>query len=192
MISRIRLESRGWRWSVLLVLAAAGCSNRSAETRLQLALSNAGASKTPVYPLAGTVTIDGEPPNIDANKRLILMLNDLEKPDIPVVDRARLLVKNDGRFTFTTYGEEDGIEPGHYVVTFVVLRKKARTRWQGVDQLNNLFNDPDVNAKIEKFVIDHRAPGKKDYQFDLKVAGQSPGPSPGPHALTASNLTPKG
>ncbi|HEV7998717.1 MAG TPA: hypothetical protein VGP63_02480 [Planctomycetaceae bacterium] len=187
MISRNGWELKGWKWSVLLTLAAAaGCSSRqSPEQRIQIALETAGMTATALYPLAGTVTIDGEPPVFDeARKHLVLMLYDLEKPDLPMGERPYCLARQDGKFTFT----EDGVESGHYVLLFAVLRRKGQGNFIGPDVLNNLYNDPDLNGKTTQFVIDHKAPGKKDYEFNLEFAGKTPIPEPGPHALTKASM----
>jgi hypothetical protein len=181
MISRNSWESRGWRWSLLLVLAAAaGCSGRqSPEQRIKLALEQAGMTATPLYPIAGTVTIDSLPPTFDSPKKhLVITLYDPQKPD---KKHLHTLASEDGSFRFT----EDGIGPGHYVLAFAVLRRKGPQNFVGPDALNNLYNDPDVNAaKFPQFVIDHQAPGKKDYEFNLEFAGKDPITSPGPHAVT--------
>jgi hypothetical protein len=182
MISRERWERRRWRWSLLFVLtAAAGCSKtQSPEARIQKALDIAGMKGTPLYKIAGTVTIDGMPPERKTPKeRLIVVLYDPQKPDAP--RRPFTLVSEDGHFTFT----EDGVGPGQYVLAFAALRRKGPGNFIGPDALNNIYNDPDVNAKSHpEFVIDHQAPGKTDYQFNLEVAAQAPVTSPGPHAVT--------
>ena len=136
---------------------------------------------TPLYPIAGTVTIDGLPPTFDNRRQhLVITLYDPQKPD---KKHFHTLVNADGHFRFT----EDGIGPGHYVLAFAVLRRKGPGNFIGPDELHNLYNDPDVNAQTHpEFVIDHKAPGKKDYQFNLDVAGKDPVNSPGPHAVTMS------
>jgi hypothetical protein len=184
MIVKNRLKSRGGRWSLALVLAAAaGCSRtQSPEARIQKALAIAGMKASSRYPLAGTVTIDGTPPERKERKqRLVAVLYDPQKPDIPTEIRPHTLVREDGHFTFT----EDGVAPGHYVLAFAVLRRKGQGNFIGPDVLNNLYNDPDANANSHpEFVIDHKAPGKTDYAFNLDVAGKEPVTSPGPHAVT--------
>ena len=183
MISRNGWELRGWRWSVLLVFAAAaGCSShQSPEQRIKIALEQAGMTGTPLYPIAGNATIDGLPPSFDdPKKRLVITLYDPQKPD---KKHLHTLVRPDGSFRFT----EDGIGPGHFVLAFAVLRRKGPQNFVGPDGLNNLYNDPDVNEKTRpEFVIDHQAPGKKDYQFNLEFAGKEPNTSPGPHAVIAA------
>jgi hypothetical protein len=183
MKSRNVWELRGWRWSVILVLAAAaGCSShQSPEQRIKIALEQAGMTGTSLYPIAGIVTIDGLTPAFDdPKKRLVITLYNPQKPD---TKHLHTMVKADGSFRFT----EDGIGPGHYVLAFAVLRRKGPQNFVGPDGLNNLYNDPDVNAtKFPQFVIDHQAPGKKDYEFNLEVAGKDPISSPGPHAVIAA------
>jgi len=173
-------ESGGWKWLVLVALAlAAGCSGRqSPEQRIKIALDQAGMTGSPLYPIAGTVFIDGLPPTFDnPRKHLVITLFDPQKPD---KKHLRALARADGTFRFT----EDGIRPGHYVLAFSVLRRKGPQNFVGPDGLNNLYNDPDVNAKdFPQFVIDHESPGKKDYDFNLEVAGKEGITSPGPHAV---------
>jgi hypothetical protein len=182
MTSRNTWEPRRRRWSLLLVLAAAaGCSSQqSPEQRIKIALETAGMTATPLYPIAGTVTIDGLPPAFedDRKKHLIVTLYNPQKPD---TKHLHALVREDGTFRFT----EDGIPPGHYVLAFAVLRRKGPQNFVGPDALGNLYNDPDVNAKsFPQFVLDHDKPGKKDYEFNLEFAGKEPISSAGPHAVT--------
>ena len=71
------------------------------------------------------------------------------------------------------------------VFAFALLTRKGQGNFIGPDALNNLYNDPDANAKAHpEFAIDHQAPGKTDYQFNLEAAGQPPVSSPGRHAVT--------
>jgi hypothetical protein len=185
MVAKNCFRSREVRWPLLFVLAAAaGCSRtQSPEDRIQKALAIAGMKASPTYRIAGTATIDGTPPEFkDRKQHLVAVLYDPEKPDIPIQSRPHTLVKADGHFTFT----EDGIAPGHYVLAFAVLKRKGPGNFIGPDGLNNLYNDPDVNAKSHpELVIDHKPPGKTDYQFNLEVAGQPPVTPPGAHAVTA-------
>jgi hypothetical protein len=177
-MSFINYEVRKWRWSVLLLLAAAaGCSGaQSPQARIEKALAGTGVKATALCQFAGTVTIDGQPPNAKEFKSLVAVLYDPQKPD---EEPAFTLVRDDGHFHFT----EDGVAPGHYVLAFAVLRRNRRS-FVGPDKLNNLYNDPDANATAHpELVIDHKRK-KTDYQFNLEVAGQTRVESPGPHAVT--------
>jgi hypothetical protein len=43
-----------------------------------------------------------------------------------------------------------------------------------------------VNSKKPEFLIDHQAPGKTDYTFNLSVAGETPPAASGPKAFVGS------
>jgi hypothetical protein len=162
------------------ILLAAGCGTRSPEQRLNDALAKAGKTREPVFPLAGKVTVDGAPPSGDLS--ILVILNDPKNPDQPLNERPSTDCKRDGTFSFTTTDPGDGVKPGTYVITFAQLGRTMGRR-RGPDALENLYNDPEKNAQVPEFKIDHQAPGKKDYVFDLKVAGEPPG-AVGPHSYT--------
>ena len=46
------------------------------------------------------------------------------------------------------------------------------------------YNDPDKNAGKPEFHVELTPPGKTDYAFNLKVAGEQPVDQPGPKATT--------
>jgi hypothetical protein len=170
--------------AALAGLLAAGCGGGpSAEQALNRAMADAGKVKGAVYPLAGKVTIDSQAPQFDKpSYRLVVVLNDPDKPDVPAIQRPHVEVNKEGEFAFSTYGRGDGVKPGKYVLTFAVFQHKMKLGYIPPDQLHNLYSDPDANAKNPEFVIDHKAPGKRDYNFNLQVAGKAPA-EPGPHAL---------
>jgi hypothetical protein len=172
------------RWWLLLALAvAAGCSGQqSPQQRIDKALALAGMKGTPLYKIAGTVTVDGLPPERQKPKdRLVAVLYDPQNPDEPIERCISTLVRENGHFTFT----EDGVAPGRYVLAFALLTRKGQGNFVGPDQFHNIYNDPDANAKAHpELVIDHETPGKTDYQINLEVAGVPPVSSPGRHAMT--------
>jgi hypothetical protein len=163
-------------------LTAAGC-NRSPtpDESIDKGLKEAGLTKVTAYPLAGKVTIDQQPLQLAQGQRLVLMLNDPQKPDELWTQKPFVEANSEGDFTFGTYRKGDGIKAGKYVVTFAVLKRKGKKGLAGPDQLKNLYNDPDKNQ--QNFNIDHQAPGKTDYAFNLDMAGKEAA-QPGPHALT--------
>jgi hypothetical protein len=168
--------------AALTCLLAVGCG-QSAEQSLNQAMAQAGKSKENVYPLAGKVTVDGQPPKFPGPAyRLVVVLNDPDKPDTPTIKKPHVEAGKDGSFAFSTYKANDGIRPGKYVVTFGIFRNRSKLGLVPPDELHNLYSDPDANAKIPEFVIDHKAPGKTDYDFNLQVAGKEPAEL-GPHAL---------
>jgi hypothetical protein len=166
------------------LLLSSGCfGSRSADQALTNALAQAGQQKEPIYPLAGNVTIDGQPPHFEKHEALIVMLNEPEKLDTPPTTRRYVETTPSGEFSFSTYEPRDGTKPGKYILTFAILREKGKFGLIGPDKLNNLYNDPDKNSSIPELTIDHQAPGKSGYSFNLEVAGKEPA-SPGPRAIT--------
>jgi hypothetical protein len=110
-------------------------------------------------------------------------VSDLSKPDLAIGNRPTARCDEQGKFSFLTYKEGDGVAgPRTYVVAFA-LQQRDKGALVGPDQLENRYNDPDKNAKNPEFVIEHKAPGKTDYEFNLKVSDEPPG-SLGPHSLT--------
>jgi hypothetical protein len=114
------------------------------------------------------------------------VLFDRAKSDLPVNQRPIAECNPQGEFTFNTYGNGDGVKAGQYVVAIAELPVESRegADSRGLDELKNHYNDPDKNAERPEFVIDHKSPGKTDYQFDLKIAGEDPVTSPAPRAVT--------
>jgi hypothetical protein len=183
----VELVVRDWGiLAALTIVSAAGCGPKSAEQAVDRALKNAGQTRADIFPLAGKVTIDGHAPDTrpGGTKHVIIILTDPAKLDGPMSSRSKAICQPDGTFTFSTYGTGDGAAPGKYVVTIVELSQERRRGWMGPDGLKNLYNDPEKNANTEEFVIDHKAPGKTNYVFDLKVEGREAA-QPGPHSVTA-------
>ena len=187
------LISRVWLFQVwgilagLAVLATSGCGRSSAEQRLGVQLKAANATKHDVSPLAGKVLVDGLPARtVSSSQRTVVVLFDRTKADLPVNQRPIAECNPQGEFTFSTYGNGDGVKVGQYVVAIAQLPVESREGpdSRGLDELKNRYNDPDKNAERPEFVIDHKSPGKTDYQFELKVAGEEPVTSPAPRAVT--------
>jgi hypothetical protein len=176
--------------AALAVVGTAGCGRQTADQAVNEALKNAGQSRVSVFPLAGKVTIDGHAPEIGAagpaatsGPRIFLFLYDPAKLDAPVSGLPKATCKPNGEFAFNTYGKGDGVPPGKYVVAIVELKLDKRKGHVGPDGLKNLYNDPEKNAQILEFTIDHQPPGKTDYAFDLKIEGREAA-TPGPKAVT--------
>jgi len=164
----------------------AGCSqSESGSAGLEKSLAASGKSKTAVFPLGGVITVDGQPAVVPkAKDRIIVLLNDAAALDASDKNRRYTFADAKGEFHFGTYSTADGVPPGKYVVSFALLRKNGnKGDLMGPDAFKNLYNDPEKNAKVPDFVINQEAPGKSDYKFDLKLAGQEEA-QPGPKALT--------
>jgi hypothetical protein len=181
-----RLRCAGWLALLVFAIATAGCQrSQSANQAMMAALQQTGQSKVDVVPLAGTVTIDGQPPKIEGREAVIVMLFDTTKPDLKLNQRPYVECDDAGKFAFSTYEKGDGLKPGTYVVAIAELSETKPRRWLGPDRLENLYNDPDTNAANPDFKIEHGPPGKKDHEFRLTRAGAVPVENPGPHAVTA-------
>jgi hypothetical protein len=162
-----------------------GCGPASPEQRIDTELKATGKGKTLVYPLAGHVTIDGGAPT-DVGKgrsNLMVMLYDPSTPDNVPERWQKAEVQPSGDFQFSHYGVGDGVPGGTYVVVFVQLNDKKKKGFIGPDRLKNLYNDPEKNEKVPEFKIEHKKPGKTDYEFDLAVAGKDEGTT-GPKSVT--------
>jgi hypothetical protein len=198
--------------SCLLALAVLeGCSRtQTAEEARDTQLAKYSQLQLPsaVAKFGGRVTVDGIAPK--RNCRLFVILNDTKHPeDGADGDGPRIFSTCDakGNFAFSTYGPQDGVVPGKYVVTFVELHRPINgpsrvrflptvhvgpspDRYCQPDELKNLYNDPDKNAKNVEFNLDLEPPGNAHYHFDLAVAGKKPIEKPGPNAVTGLSATP--
>jgi hypothetical protein len=170
--------------AALSVILVASCARtQTSDKALNQSLAAAGKQRTTVYPLAGKLTIDGAPPQPEPGEFIIVMLNDPGQLDIPVSTRPHVTVSPTGEFAFRTNAADDGVAPGTYVVTFARLTKQEG-KFFGPDAFHNLYNDPEKNqTEYPELKIEHRAPGKKDYDFNLKIAGREESAA-GPKALT--------
>ncbi len=169
------------RWLILLIVTLfAGCSHRpTADQELDASLKQMGLSRRTVLPLAGKVTIEGQPPRIENRRQKILVvLNDTAKPDVSPLERPYVTCNPQGEFAFRTYGDDDGVPPGNYVLTFAKLTDGGKRGYLGPDGFKNLYNDPEKS----EFRIAHQGSGRRDYEFDLKIDGRDPVP-PGPRAV---------
>jgi hypothetical protein len=159
-----------------------GCGGRqSTAERLEQAYQDSGLKRVATYPLAGIVTVDNEPPVAKSQRSaFVVVAYDTATPDTAAGANAFVFVRPDGSFEFP------GLPTGKYVMLFADLEYTPKRRFYGADALHNLYNDPEINAKKPQFVVDHQAPGKTDYAFNLSVAGEAPPAAPGPKALVGS------
>jgi hypothetical protein len=159
---------RGGLLALCGVVILSGCGRESAEQALNSSLAKAGIQKEKIYPFAGKVTIDGQPPQLDNKTRLVVMLYNPRKPDIQPALQRYVDCGAGGQFAFTTYTNGDGVPAGKYIVLIAELNHNRKKGYLGPDQLKNQYNDPDKNYNVKEFNIDHVAPGKKDYEFALR------------------------
>jgi hypothetical protein len=146
-----------------------------------MALANAGKTRSAVYPLAGKITVDGMPPDLAEAEWIVMMLKD---PANPKAEGRIAVISRSGEFAFKTFGADDGVKAGTYIATFTKLKRGQHKQYPGPDQFLNLYDDPDRNLKeYPELKIDHQPPGKKNYVFDLKIAGRE-AVAAGPNAVT--------
>jgi hypothetical protein len=168
--------------ATLIFVLSLGCEGRqSTAQRLESAYQSAGMEPVTAYPLGGKITIDNEPPTARSEStRLVAIAYDAAKPESKALSNARAFVKPDGSF------ELPALPPGKYVMLFAWLGHNPKRGFFGPDGLKNLYNDPDVNSQKREFLIDHQAPGRTDYTFNLSLAGETPPATPGPKAFVGS------
>ena len=157
--------------SVLAMLLVVGCSSgQSPNQAIDKALENAGQKRSAVYPLAGKIKVDGVAPDLAEGEWIVMMLKDPANPQANGLFRP---ISRSGEFAFGTFAKDDGVKAGTYIATFTKLKRGPHKQYPGPDQFLNLYDDPDRNLKeYPELKIDHRPPGKKDYVFDLKIAGR--------------------
>jgi hypothetical protein len=167
---------------LLAVLLVAGCSSgQTSDQAVDKALANAGQTRSAVYPLAGKVTVDGVAPDLAEGEWIVMMLKD---PANPKADGRIAVISRSGEFAFGTFGKDDGMKTGTYIATFTKLKRGPHKQYPGPDQFLNLYDDPDRNLKeYPELKINHQPRGKKDYVFDLKIAGREAAAA-GPNAVT--------
>jgi len=163
-----------------LGLSVIGCNRATSEKEaLRKSLEVNGGSEQNVVKFSGTVTVDNQPPVIERGSPFFVMAYDPKNPPKGRQLPFTTTCDKQGHFQFNTYGTGDGLPAGSYVVLF------AQPKADG-DGLKNLYNDPDINAKDERFRIELTSPGKTDWAFELAVAGKDPITIPGPHAIKAT------
>lgn len=202
MFSIVRRAPRSFLSFVLLFVAAAalqGCTSHASEQETVDAWfkNNPSLKKVSVAPVAGHVTVDGQPPV--KGTRVYVMISDFEHPEMPDKEGPKQFTHCDpeGNFSFKTYVTGDGIPVGKYVVTFVSFRSATKRNgkggfggvspnrmrtYAGPDELKNLYSDPRKNKSDPNFVLDVQGPGRTDYDFNLAVAGKDPIPAPSEYA----------
>jgi hypothetical protein len=188
-MTSIHSKCRQWlTWPALflvLALAGEGCSRatQSAQEALDRQYKdNPQLKRLSLARFAGTVTVDGQPPA--KGTVVVVILNDPKKPAPRNNPNQYAISDADGHFEFSTSLKGDGTLPGEYIITFAELHPHGRRGFFPPDELKNLYNDPDKNGGKPEFRLDLKSPGKTDYTFDLKVAGEDVVETPGTNATT--------
>jgi hypothetical protein len=171
----------------VFALIAAGCGGESADQAIARRQKELNLPPREVVRFSGTVTIDGQPPEIPDGHALLVALCAPNDPPPDKKPPRYAIVHKDGTFQFS----EGGVAPGSYVVAIALLRRGKPGSFRGPDVLHNLYNDPEKNASLDSFALDLKPPGKTNANFNLTVAGQEPVATPGPKAVIKFFGTPQ-
>jgi hypothetical protein len=158
---------------VALALLAGGCGESADQAEARRKKENKLPEQI-LIKFSGKVTIDGQPPQLDADHRLLIFLFDPKSPPPHGRPPRYTDCQKDGSFQFG-----QGVVPGSYVVLFAEFKPGRPGVFHGPDALKNLYNDPDKNAARDGFKVDLSSTGKTQ-DFNLEVAGkeaETPGPS---------------
>ena len=110
--------------SVAIAAALSGCGSQQSSTQAldEQFKKNPEFQRQPVARFAGTVTVDGQPP--EQGSKLFIILTEFQHLDANAHLEAPKLYRGcdaKGAFAFGTYERADGVPAGKYVVTFVEL-----------------------------------------------------------------------
>lgn len=115
-------------WLSILILVAVsmtGCGKK-------------GLSELPVFPVKGTVKVDGKP-----EMGVTVKLHPVNGVDTAHPTYPEGITLPDGTFSITTYATNDGAPIGEYKVTFFFGEiNPISMQMGGEDKLNNRYQDP--------------------------------------------------
>ena len=104
---------------VFFALIAAGCGGESADQAVAQRQKELNLPKKELVSFSGTVTIDGQPPEIPDGHALLVALSGPNDPPPDKQPPRYVIVQKDGKFEF----KEGGVSPGSYVVAIALLRR---------------------------------------------------------------------
>ncbi|EAQ82217.1 hypothetical protein [Blastopirellula marina] len=94
----------------------------------------------PTVQVAGTVTVDGQPPG----SPIVIECQSVGDDDLEHPSVTQALTSEDGRFALSTYVEGDGAPPGSYALTFYWGKlNQMSVGFSGPDRLKNRYNKPE-------------------------------------------------
>lgn len=147
------------RQAICLLFVSAmltGCGSRMSDKEL-IEKVTGSAVKTTV-PVAGTITVDGEP-----QKGVVVTLYTTDDKKVPGAEVV--FTDRSGKFQYTTYKSGDGIEPGEYKLTFEWLKpKKDGGEFEGPDKLKGRYSNP---AKSEFKLLVETGKPQTDLKYEL-------------------------
>ncbi len=127
-------------FAALALAGVAGCGGGATKRSADDLLRESGQSRANVAPLAGTITVDGQTPDVAGfgKPRLVVLLFDKSKLDVSPESVPKVLCDPKGQFVFSTYDQGDGVAPGHYVLAFVEMKFDKKRGYFGKDLLKDL------------------------------------------------------
>ncbi len=163
---------------VAFSLLAGGCSE-SADQAILRRKKEYNVQDQPAAKYSGTVTIDGQTPDVPAGHDLLVFLYD---PKTDADKRGRgarySACKRDGSFQF---GES--IAPGSYVVLFAELRTAARASPAAPISCRTSTTIPTRTRREQDSRSSCRRLARRAHCSNLEIAGKEPVTTPGPHAF---------
>lgn len=129
------------RLLLIVPLLAASCSSKGPE----------GPPPPPTSEVRGQILINGEPPPKGLTQ-VVLTLYPKGRDPKPGERLPQCLPGEDGTFAFSSYRENDGAEPGEYILTIEWLQLGMTGRF-GPDKFLNNFNNPEVNVNDPRFQV---------------------------------------
>jgi hypothetical protein len=183
-IGQMAVRFVGLKAALVIGLLAIGCGGEKTDPREKQLLKELGEAPKTLANVAGRVTVDGQAPAFGPENPVQVILYELNNPPTPAKPPLYALCSEDGSFQFMARAREPGAPEGSYVILFAALKHARIGSYKEPDALKNLYNDPDKNQEDPNFKIDLKAPGKTNYEFDLKLADRTKVVTPGPHAIT--------
>jgi hypothetical protein len=121
-----------------------------------------GGGERPLYPIQGTVKVDGRPV-----KDVMVRFHPLNDPSqYPLPSSA--LTAEDGSFTLSSFRTADGAYAGEYAVTFlwydVRVDGQGENVFSGPDKLGGRYRDP----ASSKFKVSVKPGVNEPFTFDLQ------------------------
>src|SRR5579872_2550049 len=103
---------------LLFALIAAGCSGDSAEQAIARRKRELNLPEKEFVKFSGSVTIDGQPPQVPDGHALLVALCPPNDPPPDKQPPRYAIVQKDGKFQF-----KEGVAAGTYVVAIALLRR---------------------------------------------------------------------
>lgn len=144
---------------LLGLVSLSGCTDQADVTEERLKAMRGGVELKPVFPVSGTVKVDGSP--VEGVSVLLYQSTDT-KGDPYRESRT----DKDGKYCYTTAKDCDGVEAGTYLVAFTHI-PKPRRNGKGVDLLKGKYKDPKKN-KFELIVKEGAPQENVNYELTTK------------------------